>query len=107
LRWSAPDRNGQNGQIIEYVVRWKAVHELPIDDELDDDDGIGSKNRPNAVKVQSSSMHSQELTITGLNSYTLYRVTVAAATNQGIGPDSAPADCRTDEDGLLMLLLHD
>lgn len=46
--------------------------------------------------VQSSS---DRIELQRLEKWTMYRVTVAASTSVGPGPQSEPLLCRTDEDG--------
>uniref|UniRef100_A0A673HM38 protein-tyrosine-phosphatase n=1 Tax=Sinocyclocheilus rhinocerous TaxID=307959 RepID=A0A673HM38_9TELE len=44
-------------------------------------------------------LDSGQTLLTGLRRWSRYRVTVAAITEQGSGPESAAVECRTDEDG--------
>lgn len=109
VRWSPPHKDGQNGQIIEYVVRWTPVHESSSTFDDGDDESVSDRTRSSTnagggTKTQASTIGTQ-MRIDGLRSYTLYRVTVAAATHQGIGPESAPVEGRTAEDGLFRLLV--
>ena len=78
-----PSEN-QNGIILSYTVTYKA---LP-----------GGSPLTKEVNAQAN-----ETTLTGLNEYTNYSITVLASTSKGVGNASKPIIVITDEDGKLQL----
>ena len=78
-----PSEN-QNGIILSYTVTYKA---LP-----------GGSPLTKEVNAQAN-----ETTLTGLNEYTNYSITVFASTSKGGGNASKPIIVITDEDGKLPL----
>lgn len=99
VSWSAPDKSQQNGRLISYVVRWTRVK--AADDDEADDVAVDIPRRSNGDGGELNRLASDptEVTISHLNTYSLYRVTVAAGTREGFGPDSQPVEQRTGEDG--------
>ena len=79
-----PSEN-QNGIILSYTVTYEA---LP-----------GGSPLTKEVNVQAN-----ETTLTGLNEYTNYSITVFASTSKGGGNASKPIIVITDEDSKLPLL---
>jgi hypothetical protein len=99
VSWSAPDKSQQNGRLSSYIVRWTRVKSA--DDEDDANESGGDVRRTNGEGGELNLLASAptEITVTDLNTYTLYRVTVTAGTREGFGPDSEPVEQRTGEDG--------
>uniref|UniRef100_A0AAY5E828 protein-tyrosine-phosphatase n=1 Tax=Electrophorus electricus TaxID=8005 RepID=A0AAY5E828_ELEEL len=85
VSWRPPPAESQNGVLAGYRVRHVAV---------------GGGADPGAEPAEELQLPpaSGQITLRGLEKWTLYRVTVAAATFVGPGPESPPVLCRTDED---------
>ncbi|KAK1805896.1 hypothetical protein P4O66_012947 [Electrophorus voltai] len=85
VSWRPPPAESQNGVLAGYRVRHVAV---------------GGGADPGAEPAEELQLPpaSGQITLRGLEKWTLYRVTVAAATSVGPGPESPPVLCRTDED---------
>ena len=79
FQWDNVPANDQNGVILSYTVTYKA---LPA----------GS---PNTILVNAPTT---QITLTGLNEYTNYSITVFASTVKGDGNVSEPIVAITDED---------
>ena len=78
VQWDQVPPADQNGAILSYTVTYKS---LPS----------GSEQRKN-VTVQEN-----QATLTGLNEYTNYSITVFASTSKGGGKESTPIVVITDE----------
>ncbi|XP_035276849.1 receptor-type tyrosine-protein phosphatase S-like isoform X2 [Anguilla anguilla] len=83
VSWHPPPAESQNGALAGYVVHYQVAGE---------EDGAEAMEKP-AVPPTSGEVLLQEL-----EKWTQYRVTVAAFTSKGPGPESQPILCRTDED---------
>ena len=79
VQWGNVPAPDQNGIILRYTVTYKA---LP--------DGSSLTKEASATTMQT--------TVTGLDEYTNYSITVFAATAKGYGNISAPIIVTTDED---------
>ena len=79
VQWGNVPAADQNGVIVSYTVTYKA---LP--------DGSPQRNLVSAPTTQ--------VTLTGLNEYTNYSITVFASTIKGNGNMSEPVVVITDED---------
>ena len=86
VQWGDVPLADQNGIILSYTVTYKA---LP-----------GGSVETNVVTSPSN-----EATLTGLNEYTNYRITVSASTLKGEGNVSAPIIVITDEDSKFAVIL--
>ena len=79
VQWDVVPAADQNGEITKYTVTYKA---LP--------DG--------SPQTKEVSAPTTEVTLTGLNEYTNYSITVFASTVKGAGNESKPIIVITDED---------
>jgi len=79
VRWGNVPESDQNGIILSYTVDYKA---LP-------------NGSPQTAVVNAPTTH---VTLTGLNEYTNYSITVFASTMKGDGNTSVPIIVITDED---------
>ena len=86
VQWGNVPAADQNGVILSYTVTYRA---LPDGSPL--------------TKVVSAP--TMQATLTGLNKYTNYSITVFATTSRGNGNISAPIIVITDEDGKFMRIL--
>lgn len=82
VQWERVPSAYQNGRILSYTVSYKA---LPLESSR--------------TKVVSAPI--MNTTLTGLNEYTTYSITVAASTIKGSGPFSVPVGFTTEEDSKL------
>ena len=82
LTWNAPTFEEQNGDIIGYVVKVSRSDE---------------QSRPSTITVKTLSFIA-----TYLSQDTRYEVSVAAMTQVGVGPFSAPTSIRTVKLGTTM-----
>ena len=81
VQWGDVPLADQNGIILSYTVTYKA---LP----------------GNSLQTKEVDSSSNETTLTGLNEYTNYSITVSASTLKGEGNVSAPIIVITDEDSM-------
>jgi len=88
ITWSRPPAARQNGLIVRYRLLYVAL------DHHDDDEDV--TRAVSSVMVPGSE---QSRVISGLDSWTQYKVWVAAATTAGEGPLSDVIVVQTDEDG--------
>ena len=79
VQWDNVPVLGQNGIVLSYTVTYKALH-----------DGSLQSKEVGAPTTQ--------VTLTGLNEYTNYSITVFASTVKGAGNVSVPIVVITDED---------
>lgn len=91
VSWRPPPAESQNGALAGYIVRYAVV-------------GAGAEVNTEPVEEPAVSPSSNQIQLQRLEKWTLYRVTVAASTSVGPGPESEPLLCRTDEDGNLKLV---
>ncbi|XP_048038111.1 receptor-type tyrosine-protein phosphatase S isoform X14 [Megalobrama amblycephala] len=89
VSWRPPPAESQNGVLAGYIVRYAVVGGGA---EVSTDPAEEPVEEP---AVQSSS---ERIELQRLEKWTMYRVTVAASTSVGPGPQSEPLLCRTDED---------
>ncbi|XP_063058094.1 receptor-type tyrosine-protein phosphatase S isoform X2 [Engraulis encrasicolus] len=91
VSWQAPPAESRNGELTGYVVRHRVVSVPGVE---------GGAGGPGAEvkEPQVGPGEAKQLLVTGLEKWTQYQVTVAAATSEGLGPYSEPLACRTDED---------
>lgn len=87
VQWERVPSAYQNGQILSYTVSYKA---LPL--------------KSSRSKVVSAPI--MNTTLTGLNEYTTYSITVAASTIKGSGPFSVPVVFTTEEDSKFYIEKH-
>ena len=86
VSWGQVPVSDQNGVILSYTVTYMA---LP-----------GGSSQTKDVTAPAN-----QTTLTGLNEYTNYSITVFASTSKGVGIQSAPIVVITDEDSELYLVL--
>ena len=79
VQWGDVPAAHQNGVILSYTVSYKAIH----------------SNNPQTKVVNAPT---KQATLTGLNKYTNYSITVFASTAKGGGNVSNPFIVTTDED---------
>jgi len=92
ITWSRPPAAHQNGLIIQYRLLYVAA-----DHDDDADRGRDLTADVSSVIVPGSE---QSHVLAGLDSWTQYKIWVAAATNAGEGPLSDVIVVQTDEDGM-------
>uniref|UniRef100_A0A1I7WV65 protein-tyrosine-phosphatase n=1 Tax=Heterorhabditis bacteriophora TaxID=37862 RepID=A0A1I7WV65_HETBA len=105
LTWNPPDVNLRNGNIAQYRISYRVVNSENSSTEEDkkyeyeNESGTSSATPMNWQNiVVSSNMSSANLT--GLLSYTVYEVSIAAATDRGFGPSSVTIRKRTKENAV-------
>lgn len=86
VSWRPPPAESQNGALAGYIVRYAVV-------------GAGAEVSTEPVEEPAVPPSSDQILLQRLEKWTMYRVTVAASTGVGPGPESEPLLCRTDEDG--------
>lgn len=85
VQWNSIPVSDQNGVILSYTVTYKALL------------GGSSQTVVSAPTTQT--------TLTGLNEFTNYRITVFASTAKGDGPASVPTYVITDEDSKFLIII--
>ena len=83
IEWEAPPEARQNGDITSYKVNYL---KLPGDTQTQLMQEVGPSDR--------------SCTLTNLDKWTRYEITVLATTVVGDGPASMPIRVQTDEDGM-------
>ena len=81
VTWDDPPQPDQNGVITSYILNYTNLNRT----ESFSESGIVIRN----------------FTVTGLEKYELYGFSVAAVTQPGIGPFSAPESTFTEQDSML------
>ncbi|XP_074611675.1 receptor-type tyrosine-protein phosphatase delta-like isoform X2 [Acropora palmata] len=79
VQWNQVPAQDQNGVILNYTVSYRALTDCP-------------------AKAGNFSTLENNFTLTGLNNYTNYSITVFASTAKGSGNVSSPIIVRTDQD---------
>ena len=79
VQWDQVPPADQNGVILSYTVTYRALGDM-------------------LEKTEDVPASTRAATLTGLNEYTNYSITVFASTSKGGGTTSAPIIVRTDED---------
>jgi len=87
VQWGDVPASDQNGVILSYTVTYKA---LP------------SGSPQTVVAIAQTT----EVTLTGLNEYTNYNITVYASTVKGAGNVSEPITVITDQDSKYIFVLY-
>uniref|UniRef100_A0A3P8YD34 protein-tyrosine-phosphatase n=1 Tax=Esox lucius TaxID=8010 RepID=A0A3P8YD34_ESOLU len=87
VSWSPPPVESQNGALAGYLVRYQVVGASV------EGGGVGEPMEEPAVPPSEGRLLLQKL-----EKWTQYRITLAAFTEIGPGPESEPLLCRTDED---------
>ena len=77
VQWDEVPEDKQNGEILQYTVLYRKT-------------GGGEQ--------KTSRVNSRSVKLTGLAKYTVYSITVVAATIKGDGPASSAVTVRTNED---------
>ncbi|XP_066511325.1 receptor-type tyrosine-protein phosphatase S-like isoform X6 [Hoplias malabaricus] len=85
VSWRPPPEESQNGVLTGYELRYRPVHE-----------DSGTEALPEkTVRLEAGEGQTR---LKNLAKWRPYHVSVSALTAQGSGPESAPLECRTDED---------
>ncbi|XP_053094008.1 receptor-type tyrosine-protein phosphatase S isoform X4 [Pangasianodon hypophthalmus] len=87
VSWHPPHSESQNGPLVGYIVRYAVAG-----------GGAGVGVGAETTDELQAPATSTEITLQRLEKWTPYRVSVAAATAVGPGPESVALTCRTDED---------
>ncbi|XP_053369157.1 receptor-type tyrosine-protein phosphatase S isoform X2 [Clarias gariepinus] len=87
VSWHPPHSESQNGPLVGYIVRYAVAG-----------GGAGVGVGAETTDELQAPATSTEITLQRLEKWTSYRVSVAAATAVGPGPESVVLTCRTDED---------
>lgn len=85
VSWAPALEEQQNAAPLGYEVRYQVSG-----------DDAGGSDSPQTLRLEPDAGRTL---LTGLRRWSSYRVTVAALTEQGDGPQSRAVECRTDEDG--------
>ncbi|XP_055718181.1 receptor-type tyrosine-protein phosphatase S-like isoform X9 [Salvelinus fontinalis] len=89
VSWRPPPVESQNGALAGYLVRYQVVGASV-------EGGGGSAGEP--MEEPAVPPRDGQVLLQKLEKWTQYRVTLAAFTEIGPGPESEPLLCRTDED---------
>ena len=84
VEWDQLPEEDQNGFILSCTVTYRALPNGP-------------------TKTKNVTANSNQTTLTGLNKYTNYSITVFASTSKGGGNQSTPIVVITDEDSKFVL----
>ncbi|TSK53735.1 Receptor-type tyrosine-protein phosphatase S [Bagarius yarrelli] len=87
VSWRPPHLESQNGPLVGYIVRYAVAG-----------GGAGLGVGAETMEELQAPATSTEITLQRLEKWTTYRVSVAAATAVGAGPETVALTCRTDED---------
>lgn len=90
VSWRPPHSESQNGPLVGYIVRYAVAGGGA---------GVGVGVGAETTEELQAPATSTEIMLQRLEKWTSYRVSVAAATAVGPGPESVALTCRTDEDG--------
>lgn len=88
VSWQPPPVKSQNGDLTGYRVLYQVVGSS---------EGTGDDTEPMEEPMIPST--EERVLLQRLEKWTQYRITVSASTAVGLGPESEPLICRTDEDG--------
>ncbi|KAL1281179.1 hypothetical protein QQF64_015779, partial [Cirrhinus molitorella] len=80
VSWAPAPEDRRNAALLGYEVRYGVAEEF---------------DSPQTLRLEPDV---EQVLLRGLRRWSLYRLTVAVITAQGGGPESAPVECRTDED---------
>ncbi|KAI4895205.1 hypothetical protein NFI96_004638 [Prochilodus magdalenae] len=87
VSWRPPPEDSQNGDLTGYELRYQAIANNGTN---------GTETLPEkTIRTEASASQAR---LKNLAKWRRYRVLVAALTGEGPGPESAPLECRTDED---------
>ncbi|XP_061653479.1 receptor-type tyrosine-protein phosphatase S-like isoform X1 [Phyllopteryx taeniolatus] len=86
VSWRPPPLEGQNGELAGYELRYRRVS------------GAEGKGQGQEVSGLPIPARKADTLVEGLEKWSWYNITMAAATSEGTGPNSLPVLCRTDED---------
>ncbi|XP_053539018.1 receptor-type tyrosine-protein phosphatase S isoform X9 [Ictalurus punctatus] len=89
VSWRPPHSESQNGPLVGYIVRYAVAGGGA---------GVGVGVGAETTEELQAPATSTEIMLQRLEKWTSYRVSVAAATAVGPGPESVALTCRTDED---------
>ena len=84
VEWDQLPEEDQNGFILSYTVSYRALPNGP-------------------TKTKNVTAPANQTTLTGLNEYTNYSITVFATTSKGGGNESTPIVVITDEDSKFVM----
>ncbi|XP_028833164.1 receptor-type tyrosine-protein phosphatase S isoform X3 [Denticeps clupeoides] len=85
VSWHPPLEEGQGGDVEGYDVRFQPITNT-------------SSPESTPEQTQRVPYTQQQVVLQGLKKWTCYQVTLTAFNNQGLGPESSPLECHTDED---------
>ncbi|XP_041917462.1 receptor-type tyrosine-protein phosphatase S-like isoform X2 [Alosa sapidissima] len=83
VSWRAPPEEGRSVDLEGYEILYRP---------------LASGQEPEPQRTQRVGSDALQARLGGLRKWTRYRVSVAAFTSEGSGPQSSPLECQTDED---------
>ena len=112
IEWKPPPKDKHNGPLVSYLIKCAKVipdEERGIASHSDPEsenhlaasshDRTGLRNADEEIKISVEATRNSHI-IKNLEEWTLYRLSVAAATRVGVGPASLNLTIRTDESGM-------
>ncbi|CAL8309799.1 unnamed protein product [Lota lota] len=91
VSWRPPPVESQNGALAGYTVRYQVVAAAGSTESA----AVADEETSGEVSVAADKEH---VLLQRLEKWTQYRISVAALTHMGPGPESELLSCRTDED---------
>uniref|UniRef100_A0A3Q2PZF0 protein-tyrosine-phosphatase n=1 Tax=Fundulus heteroclitus TaxID=8078 RepID=A0A3Q2PZF0_FUNHE len=91
VSWRPPQLEARNGVLASYELKYQKVS--GTGEEGGEGESVGSE-----VEESPVSAHQKQIVLEGLEKWSWYNITLAAATAEGTGPSSPAVLCRTDED---------
>ena len=88
VSWRAPPEEGRNVDLEGYEILYQPL-------------ASGLQPEPEPERTQRVGPDPWQALLSGLKRWTRYRVSVAAFTSEGSGPQSSALECQTDEDGTI------
>ncbi|XP_063549096.1 cell adhesion molecule Dscam2-like [Cydia strobilella] len=90
VSWTAPSRDSWNGELLGYVVTWRALSGADDDEESEGEEGAAR-----AGSAAIAGWARAELTLRGLHRYARYAVSLRAYNRAGAGPPAPPVYAST------------
>ncbi|KAM4557412.1 receptor-type tyrosine-protein phosphatase S-like, partial [Fundulus diaphanus] len=91
VSWRPPQLEAHNGVLASYELKYQKVS--GTGEEGGEGESLGSEVEESPVSAQQ-----KQIVLEGLEKWSWYNITLAAATAEGTGPSSPAVLCRTEED---------
>lgn len=102
VSWRPPPVESQNGALAGYTVRYHVTAAAGSAESA----AIAAAAAEETSGEVSAAANEEQVLLQRLEKWTQYRISVAAFTLMGLGPESELLSCRTDEDGTPLPILN-